>query len=496
MQRRLDALLTPRCHQPVRPARATRARGVAGRCVPAARRRGSARRGGRDGRGRAAAGAGSRQRRVALGGRRRPRVPAARRARRALLVPRLDRRPSSRSRCPRTRSLPSSPSATSPPPSRCARTGGSPPPTRSSRSCSRATPAWQRGRLIPDALIVGGLGDPAALPAVAEGRATPQDQGSQAVVALLDPQPGDRVLDVAAAPGGKATAVAERVGRAASSWRPTSTRASRSGDPGGRRASHLPEVVGVVADGRRLPVRDGSFDRVLVDAPCSGLGVLRRRPEARWRIRPEAVDQLVALQRSLLSAAARAVAPGGRLLYSVCTLTRAETSGIGGWAIAAPRRVHRRAAPGRPVATARSGRGAVAPHCRHRRHVRARRLRRTGRRVAFGPVKIAPSILSADFSRLGADIARVSRRGRPPPRRRDGRPLRAQPHDRPAGGGVAAAADRPVPRLSPDGRQPRRAARRLRARPAPTGASCTSSSVTPARSSTACARTAWVSASC
>jgi len=188
-----------------------------------------------------------------------------------------------------------------------------------------------RGRLIREALIVGGLGDPAALPAVTEGRATPQDQGSQAVVALLDPQPGDRVLDVAAAPGGKATAVAERV--------PGGLVVAADVHPGrlglvtqAAARLHLPEVLGVVADGRRIPVRDGSFDRVLVDAPCSGLGVLRRRPEARWRIRPEAVDQLVALQRSLLTAAARTVAPGGRLLYSVCTLTRAETSGIGGWA--------------------------------------------------------------------------------------------------------------------------------------------------------------------
>ncbi len=190
-----------------------------------------------------------------------------------------------------------------------------------------------RGRLIPDALIVGGLGDPAALPAVAEGRATPQDQGSQAVIALLDPRPGDRVLDVAAAPGGKATAVAERV--------PDGLVVAADVHPGrlglvtqAAARLHLPEVVGVVADGRRIPVRDGSFDRVLVDAPCSGLGVLRRRPEARWRIRPEAIDQLVALQRGLLTAAARAVAPGGRLLYSVCTVTRAETSGIGGWAFA------------------------------------------------------------------------------------------------------------------------------------------------------------------
>jgi 16S rRNA (cytosine967-C5)-methyltransferase len=89
-----------------------------------------------------------------------------------------------------------------------------------------------------------------------------------------------------------------------------------------------------VADGRALPVASASCDRVLVDAPCTGLGVLRRRPEARWRIEPDAVEPLAELQRSLLQDAAVAVRPGGLLVYSVCTLTRAETTGVAGWAAA------------------------------------------------------------------------------------------------------------------------------------------------------------------
>jgi 16S rRNA (cytosine967-C5)-methyltransferase len=100
------------------------------------------------------------------------------------------------------------------------------------------------------------------------------------------------------------------------------------------RRLRLGEVVCVAADGRRLPVRDGAFDRVLVDAPCSGLGVLRRRAEARWRAQPDAAPALAALQRELLASAARTVASGGRLLYSVCTLTRAETTGVAEWALA------------------------------------------------------------------------------------------------------------------------------------------------------------------
>ena len=84
----------------------------------------------------------------------------------------------------------------------------------------------------------------------------------------------------------------------------------------------------LVADGRRLPFGAASFDRVLVDAPCSGLGVLRRRPDARWRVQPDDAVRLAALQRDLVREAARVVRPGGRLVYSVCTLTRVETLAV------------------------------------------------------------------------------------------------------------------------------------------------------------------------
>jgi 16S rRNA (cytosine967-C5)-methyltransferase len=84
----------------------------------------------------------------------------------------------------------------------------------------------------------------------------------------------------------------------------------------------------VVADAAHPPLRPGSCDRVLLDAPCSGLGTLRRRADARWRIDEEAVDRLAALQAQLLHAAAGLVRPGGLLVYSVCTLTEAEGPGI------------------------------------------------------------------------------------------------------------------------------------------------------------------------
>jgi len=186
----------------------------------------------------------------------------------------------------------------------------------------------QRGALVADALLVRGVGDPAALPAIASGRATPQDQASQAVVGVLDPQPGDLVVDVAAAPGGKATAAAELVapsGRVVASDL-NAGRLRLVGDAARRLV--LDDVSLLVADGRLLPLREARADRVLVDAPCSGLGVLQRRPEARWRVQPDAVASLPGLQLDLVLAAAPLVRPSGRLVYSVCTLTSAETRDV------------------------------------------------------------------------------------------------------------------------------------------------------------------------
>ena len=188
-----------------------------------------------------------------------------------------------------------------------------------------------RGQLVPGALVARGIGDPAALPAVRDGRATPQDQGSQAVAAVMGAQPGERVADLAAAPGGKATAIAEAVGRdgAVAALDIDAGRVRLVREAGERLA--LPNLYPVVADGRAVPFRAAVFDRVLLDAPCSGLGVLRRRPDARWRVDERAIDDLARLQRELLASAAELVRPGGVLVYSVCTLTRAETVDVDDW---------------------------------------------------------------------------------------------------------------------------------------------------------------------
>ena len=233
-----------------------------------------------------------------------------------------------------------------------------------------------RGSLADCALRARGIGDPARLPAVAEGRATPQDEASQAVVGILDAQPGETVVDAAAAPGGKATAIAERVGEDgrvvacdlhAGRIRLVASARDRLG---------LRRVLPVVADARALPFRPGCADRALVDAPCSGLGVLRRRAELRWRIRQDDLPRLVELQRDLLRGAAEAARPGGVVVYSVCTLTGDETTGVDAWAQRELPYLVAEPPPGAPWRP--RGRGAVLlPHDADSDGMYVLRLRRT-----------------------------------------------------------------------------------------------------------------------
>jgi len=153
-----------------------------------------------------------------------------------------------------------------------------------------------------------------------------QDQASQWVVDLVGAGQGDRVADLCAAPGGKATGLA-----AAGAWvvagDVTRTRVGLVAANAARLGVDEGLVV-VAADAVRPPYRPGAFERVLLDAPCSGLGVLRRRPDARWRIDGAAIERLARLQQRMASAAAELVRPGGVLVYSVCTLTAAETLGV------------------------------------------------------------------------------------------------------------------------------------------------------------------------
>ncbi|MEO7397336.1 MAG: transcription antitermination factor NusB, partial [Ilumatobacteraceae bacterium] len=148
-----------------------------------------------------------------------------------------------------------------------------------------------------------------------------QDLASQWVADLVGASGGETVLDVCAAPGGKATAMAS-AGALVVGADLQPHRAALIVENAHRMGYHVPVVI---ADGTAAPFRPASFDRVLIDAPCSGLGSLRRRPDARWRIDEADIDDLVALQRRLLSTAAPLVRPGGTLVYSVCTITATES---------------------------------------------------------------------------------------------------------------------------------------------------------------------------
>jgi 16S rRNA (cytosine967-C5)-methyltransferase len=182
-----------------------------------------------------------------------------------------------------------------------------------------------------------------------------QDPASQQVAAAVGAAPGERVLDLCAAPGGKATALAEAGGLVvAADVRPVRARLVAAN---AERLGLADRVDVVAADGTAPPWRPGAFDRVLVDAPCSGLGTLRRRADLRWRVEPEAVDRLAALQRRLLAAAAGLVRPGGTLVYSVCTLTADESTAVDDWLAGERPDLARLDPPGEPWRP--WGRGAI-----------------------------------------------------------------------------------------------------------------------------------------
>jgi len=186
-------------------------------------------------------------------------------------------------------------------------------------------------RLAPDGIVLGRRGDPGRDPAFQGGRMTVQDESSQLVVELLDPQPQERILDVCAAPGAKATAIAERLG-AGGSVLGLDRHARRLGllRRDARRLG-LENVQSRVRDasGPLLDLVEGRpFDRVLVDAPCSGLGALRRNPDARWRVLPTDVTKLADVQGAILAQAASCLRPGGTLVYSTCTLLPEENEAV------------------------------------------------------------------------------------------------------------------------------------------------------------------------
>jgi 16S rRNA (cytosine967-C5)-methyltransferase len=180
----------------------------------------------------------------------------------------------------------------------------------------------RRGAHHPDVLLVPAVA-PRTLPGFEEGWFTVQDEASALVAAAFEPRPGERLLDACAGPGGKATDLACRVGEAGLVVG-ADVRFGRAALVK-RVAERLGARVRVVVQDAERPALQSSFDGVLVDAPCSGFGAARRRPELLWRPSHENLAKLARLQVGILVGAAGLVRPGGRLLYSVCTFPRAET---------------------------------------------------------------------------------------------------------------------------------------------------------------------------
>ena len=181
----------------------------------------------------------------------------------------------------------------------------------------------------PEALIVRGAGAPEALASFQEGLFTVQDVAAQRVGRLVGAAPGEDILDACAGVGGKTTHLQEQAIVAGGPARIVAVDKSRRKldlcEDAARRLG-LPGIRAVVADATELAggvAPASGYDRVLLDAPCSGLGVLRRHPEAKWR-RPPDVAALAALQARLLAALAPRVRRGGILVYSVCTFTAEE----------------------------------------------------------------------------------------------------------------------------------------------------------------------------
>ena len=163
----------------------------------------------------------------------------------------------------------------------------------------------------------------------AEGKIYLQDEASQLVAQTVDPQPGERALDLCAAPGGKTTLMAARAGNSALIV--AADRSAKRLDTVVRTsaAHNLRQIKSLLLDAAQsLPFETSVFDRILIDAPCSGTGTLRRNPEIRWRITETDIHDLAVQQKLFLKNAARVLKPGGLLVYSTCSVEPDENEQV------------------------------------------------------------------------------------------------------------------------------------------------------------------------
>ncbi len=212
----------------------------------------------------------------------------------------------------------------------CARPGLVSPQTLAKQAQRATGHSARAGDLSPYGMVIGG-GDPGRIPAVRSAQAGVEDEGSQLAALVLSEAPlegrDERWLDMCAGPGGKAALLGARAQQRGAFLVANEVSARRAGLVAGAVRALAPEMVEVrCADGRGYGAQEpGRYDRVLVDAPCSGLGSLRRRPESRWRRRPADLSDLTSLQRELLGSALVAVRKGGVVAYVTCSPHVLET---------------------------------------------------------------------------------------------------------------------------------------------------------------------------
>jgi 16S rRNA (cytosine967-C5)-methyltransferase len=195
--------------------------------------------------------------------------------------------------------------------------------TRAELAAALPVPSTPAGDELPEGLVVEGRFDAHAHELWRQGAYVAQSRASMLVARAVDPQPGERVLDLCAAPGGKTThlaALMEGRGEVVAVER-------HAGRAGALRRTcervRATTVTVTVADAARFTTAE-PFHRVLVDPPCSGLGTLQGHPDLRWRTSPEAIDRLAETQAAIVRAAVAALRPGGTLVYSTCTLSPRE----------------------------------------------------------------------------------------------------------------------------------------------------------------------------
>ncbi|MGE5657790.1 MAG: 16S rRNA (cytosine(967)-C(5))-methyltransferase [Actinomycetota bacterium] len=182
---------------------------------------------------------------------------------------------------------------------------------------------------LPQALrLNGSVGAVQNLPGYREGWWTIQDSSAQLATHLLDPQPGEIIIDACAAPGGKTTHIAELMGDKGTVFACDKTESRLKRLRENVQRLQLNSIQILTGDSRQFQQFIHTADRVLLDAPCSGLGTLHRRADARWRHTPETVQQLSALQSELITNVANFVKPGGILVYATCTIHPLENDSI------------------------------------------------------------------------------------------------------------------------------------------------------------------------